>query len=97
MIKKHVEIYPKSEKTIMTNASRQAAWRARRIDEVIQLKTELRALRNAERVRALVFSKQEFQMVLAALHSDSRLSLSNEKLTQAFRIFNDRKLVLLKD
>jgi alkanesulfonate monooxygenase SsuD/methylene tetrahydromethanopterin reductase-like flavin-dependent oxidoreductase (luciferase family) len=46
--------------------------------------------------KGLVFSKNEFDLVLHCLHPDGRAGLSDMRLAEAFRLFNSRKPVLCK-
>jgi hypothetical protein len=43
------------------------------------------------------FTKVEFNIVVKALHPDTRKHVSEEVACEAFKIFNGRRLVLLKD
>jgi hypothetical protein len=47
--------------------------------------------------KGLVLSKDEFNLVLACLHPDSRAGLSDKRLADAFKLINSRKLVLCRD
>jgi hypothetical protein len=42
------------------------------------------------------FNRPQFNKVLSCLHPDSRNSLSDDKMNEAFRIFKNRKMLLVK-
>jgi hypothetical protein len=54
-----------------------------------------RALHNAQ--KGYVFTSDDFNLIRSCLHPDSRHSASDEKLAQAFRLFNDAADRLIKE
>lgn len=80
------------------------------MDRLVQIRVEMqlatylakgRAMeREAERVlrtRDGIFAKADYDLIRSCLHPDSRLSVSEEKLATAFRLFSEADRVLLKD
>ncbi len=71
---------------------------AQRVEKII-LETEWTSA-NARRVldaRQGIFTRADYDTIRSCLHPDSRLSVSDEKLAQAFRLFNEAAIVLLDE
>jgi hypothetical protein len=76
---------------VQAEARMQVAMEIRRAERIQD--NARRALHNAQ--KGYVFTPDDFNLIRSCLHPDSRASASDEKLAEAFRLFNEAKIVLI--
>jgi hypothetical protein len=63
-------------------------------EELDRLRAEARRVLDA---REGIFTKKDYDLIRSCLHPDSRASVTDQKLSTAFRIFNEANIVLLNE
>ena len=94
--RQRVHVEPQVDAAAVSMSAQQKLEAAIR-QEKRRLASEFEQRVRSEIKKRIVFKLAEFKTIISSLHPDSRKSISNEKLEQAFKLMNGKRLKLVSE